>query len=221
MNFNPFQFCLLLVLLFFFSCKGQQAVSSKAINKTIWIADHYGCQQGYIQACLLIKTNENENWKDFNGTIDGFKYTAGNEYKLEVIESTPLNFTLIKILEVTPAKTKGIPLASQWVIVGFYDEQGSLQYDSLKTGNIIIAKDLKSFNGNAGCNTMRGALIVSDGNKVKLGPVENLRKKCSNIASENKMIEALESTTEYKIEGAVLILSKNKIPLVQFESYRN
>lgn len=228
-NFTPVKFVittsvrflLFFSFIIFFGCKGQQALNSKVITKTIWVADHYGCQQGYIQACLLVKTNEAENYKDFNGTIEGFKYAAGNTYKLQVSESDPFNYTLIKVLETIPTKTKGIPLASQWVIVGFYDEQGNLQYDSLKTGNIVIAPDLKSFTGNAGCNPMRGAATVADENKIKLGPVENLRKKCPNIESENKMIEALESATAYKIDGAVLILFKNKTPLAQFESYRN
>lgn len=218
---TPARFLLIFLFIIFFGCKSQQPLNSTIITKTIWVADHYGCQQGYFQACLLVKTDEAENWKDFNGTINGFKYAVGNTYKLQVSESDPLNYTLIKVLETKPSQTKGIPLASQWVIVGFYDEQGKVQYDSLKTGNIVIAQDLKSFTGNAGCNSMRGAITVADENKIKLGPVENLRKKCPNIASENKMIEALESATEYKIDGAVLTLFKFKTPLVQFESYRN
>ncbi len=208
--------------LLFVGCKGQQAASKiDSQTKTIWVADHYGCQQGYFKACLLVKTTEQDNFKDFNGTIEDFKYEVGNTYTLQVIETAPLTYKCLKVLEVIPTKSKGIRLASQWVLVGFYDEQSVLQYDSLKAGYITIAEDLKSFTGNTGCNAMRGAVAVADPNKIEIGPVENLRKKCPNSASENKLIEALEKTNTYKIDGGIIIFYNNQTPLIQLESYRN
>lgn len=221
MNSTSVRLFLFLAVLFL-SCKGQQTVNKSSPEiKTIWVADHYGCQQGYIKACLLVKTTEQENYKDFNGTIEDFKYEAGNAYTLQVIETAPLTYKCMKVVDVIPAKNKGVKLASQWVLVGFYDEQNVLQYDSLKVGNIIIAEDLKSFTGDGGCNAMRGAVAVTDPNKIKLGPIESLRKKCPNNASEKKLIEALENTNTYKIDGGSIIFYNNQMPLIQFESYRN
>ena len=57
--------------------------------------------------------------------------------------------------------------------------------------------------------------------KIKIGPVESMNKKCPNVATEKKLLEALQCVTSYKVEGALLKLYCEEKAVLQFESYRN
>lgn len=123
-------------------------------------------------------------------------------------------------LKTAASETKSVKLSNTWIIKAFIID-GILVYDSTKTALFTISSDEKYFTGNTGCNAMRGAVQVEPDGKIKMGPVESLRKRCVNAEAEKKFIEALECTTNYTIEGDILKLFCNDKPVALFEKTKD
>ncbi|WBL44602.1 META domain-containing protein [Algoriphagus halophytocola] len=90
----------------------------------------------------------------------------------------------------------------------------------LKVGNIENPKDYKSgealafefdasaktYFGNAGCNTIRGAIKENDGERLLLGPGMSTMMACPNMEAENEIKQALEAARSYQIQSNTLSL---------------
>jgi heat shock protein HslJ len=203
------------------------AVVAKNV-KTIWVADHQvDCQGVGPMKCFLIKYAEEEEWQNYYGTIDRFKFVEGFEYKIQVKETPIQNppadapdvkWTLARVLSKKEAEIPRLPLASQWILESYYDGNAWVSAGS-KSAYITIARDLKSFTGTGGCNRLRGNLDVN-ANNVKFGQIISTKMACDKLQAETKFINVLESATSFEIKGAELFLYKDGQPIVSLESYR-
>lgn len=121
----------------------------------------------------------------------------------------------------TSATTNKMKLSNEWVLTGFFDSNDLLISDSSKSAILAISTDENFFTGNTGCNAMRGGVIAETEGKIKIGPVESMRKRCPNAENEKKFLAALDCVTNYKIDGSILILYCNEKHVLQFECNKN
>lgn len=113
-------------------------------------------------------------------------------------------------------KANDIKLANAWALSGFYIS-GTIEYDTLTPARIIISNDEKHFTGSTGCNSMRGPIAKGENFEIKLGPVDNLSKRCAFEITENKFLDAIKCTDRYSIKGEYLTLYCAGKPVVQLK----
>ena len=65
-----------------------------------------------------------------------------------------------------------------------------------------------SFEGNSGCNTVRGR-IFSERSLIRFTDLMQSKRKCGNIAKEEEFTKALQFSTQYALENDKLILSNH------------
>lgn len=65
-----------------------------------------------------------------------------------------------------------------------------------------------SFEGNSGCNTIRGR-IFSERSLLRFTDLNLTKRKCANIAKEEEFTKALQFSTQYSLEDDKLILSNH------------
>lgn len=65
-----------------------------------------------------------------------------------------------------------------------------------------------SFEGNSGCNTIRGR-IFSERSLLRFTDLNLTKRKCANIAKEEEVVKALQFSTQYLLEDDKLILSNH------------
>ncbi|HSF88526.1 MAG TPA: META domain-containing protein [Saprospiraceae bacterium] len=65
-----------------------------------------------------------------------------------------------------------------------------------------------SFEGNSGCNTIRGR-IFSERSLLRFTDLILTKRKCANIAREEQFTQALQFSTQYLLEDEKLILSNH------------
>lgn len=65
-----------------------------------------------------------------------------------------------------------------------------------------------SFEGNSGCNTIRGR-IFSERSLLRFTDLNLTKRKCANIAKEEEFTKALQFSTQYTLEADKLILSNH------------
>lgn len=92
----------------------------------------------------------------------------------------------------------------------------SLPIPFLKKGFISINKKQNHFNGNGGCNTISGGLLVSEEN-IKFQQITSTRMGCLNLQQEHKFIKALKEITRFKIIGKELFLYKEDLKILVLE----
>lgn len=92
--------------------------SSKTITRYTIASETRDCVGVGPQKCLLVKKGNQSDWEFFYNDIEGFNYTEGNEYiidvKVEKKENTPadassLKFTLIKEISKTTKQSDNLP----------------------------------------------------------------------------------------------------------------
>lgn len=159
------------------------------------------------QKCLQIKEREADLWSNFYGTIEGFDFEEGYQYKLKVAVSKNGNppadaysqsYTLLKILE----KIK-MPLSiskGTWLVVKVKDIAAFSR-------NPVIEIDLSEgkIKGSTGCNRFSGNIVIK-GKEVKISNVATTKMMCKDIENETTFIKVLNQAALYKIEGDSLFL---------------
>jgi heat shock protein HslJ len=117
-------------------------------------------------------------------------------------------------------QSKGLPLASQWIIAAFY-EDGEAVYSESKSSYITIHSDLQTFDGNGACNRISGKMEAdTEKHSIRFFDIVSTKMACPHIAQETKFINMLHSATSYQIDGGEMTLYKGKQKLLQLESYR-
>lgn len=110
----------------------------------------------------------------------------------------------------------GLPLATQWILESF-NEKGFQK--NTKSSYININDDLKTYTGNAGCNTIRGEIIVKDDN-IKFDKGIMTEMACDNLKQEDLFVKNLNKASKYKIIGGELFLYEGDNLLMTLESFR-
>lgn len=195
----------ILTVVLFFSC-------SKDNEKILFVSDvKMDCTGVAPQKCLQIKEKESDNWTYFYNDIEGFDYEEGYTYKIKVevseVENAPadassLKYTLLEVIEKTKAPrslTKGSWMVTKVMKVDTFDRN---PFFSVTTSD-------NSIKGSTGCNRFFGA-IKTEGENIQITNVGATKMMCANMDAENAFMEAINLTTNYKIDNDVLkFLSAN------------
>lgn len=72
---------------------GAASVPSEApVVETLFVRDtRADCQAEGVQQCLQVRSSEQEDWRNFFGSIEGFQYEPQNAYELRVAVSPVAN----------------------------------------------------------------------------------------------------------------------------------
>lgn len=113
-------------------------------------------------------------------------------------------------------KQSGLSLASQWVLESFNNKNFII---STKSSYITINNDLKIYEGDGGCNSVSGEVVVKD-DTIKFGKATMTKMACDNLEQESLFIQSLNKATKYKIVGGELFLYEDDNLLMTLESFR-
>lgn len=118
----------------------------------------------------------------------------------------------------TPKGSNGLPLASQWILETIEHPDFKSKPIS-KTSFINISKEMSSFSGNGGCNSISGQLDV-DNNQIKFSNIIGTEMACDHLIQEQIFLQYLEKSNKYIIQGGQMTLYENNTKLMTLESYR-
>lgn len=205
--------------------------------------NHVDCQGVGPMKCMEVKFVYANPWQLFYNSIEGFNFEPGYRYKIKVLETkvanppadgSNLKYKLMKVYYKRknataspsqpanpPKPVQGnLPLASQWVLAYFVDEDGQKVYPPNKSSHLTIASSLKEVSGNSGCNTFGGPVSIT-GDKMAFGNLFMTKMFCVETAKqETRFMGVLSSTSTYSITGAELTLYQNGKPVAVLESHR-
>jgi heat shock protein HslJ/uncharacterized lipoprotein YbaY len=121
------------------------------------------------------------------------------------------------------AVTATVGLAGQaWKLVALGDQPVAAAPDGSPTG-ITFDFGARRISGSTGCNRFMGTYEPGEGRVVKLDPAGTTRMACPGPAmqQETAFLDALRSTTAYRIVGATLELLAGDRVVARFESGGN
>lgn len=203
-----------------FSCKNREKEVEENQNKTEtwWInSAKVDCTGVGPMSCFQIQKGEkidSEAWEMFYNEISGFNYEPGNIYQIKVeivqkndpipADASSIDYKLVEILskETDPS----LRLTNIWKVleVGEFTDP-----KSFKNGEALIFeinRTARTYFGNMGCNSVRGAIKEADGEKLVLGPGAATMMACPDMKVEQAIGKALIETRRYKIESNQLHL---------------
>lgn len=203
-------------------------VGLSSCSKIIYIAPQkVDCLGMADQKCFLIRNKPGENWIMNSGSINGFDYEEGFEYKVKVVKDKvpgPIqgvgatNYRVVKVLEKEQALESAVRLTSQdWKLVSIEDENGVEKPVDVKNIDLHFNTEENKVNGNAGCNRFFGSFEIKDDN-VRFLELGSTKMSCAN--PEVNRIEALylgtlEQIIRYQFVGKRLrLIGENDIALI-------
>ena len=190
---------LLVIILTLQSCKEE---------KTYYIADHYG-----KNGTLLYRTAPGEDWKVFDGKLEGFTYEEGYEYKVKVqIDKQGENLSY-KLLSVESKKQ-----------TDFLQRMAELRNNLNKVWQLTSLKGVpvpdnlpyfkiqgNEITGFSGCNKFFGKLTYDLQGHFEPREITGTKKACANVMEmEKAMYKALSSARFYSLDEGVLKVSDAK-----------
>lgn len=200
--------------------------------KVLYVANHkVDCGN---QKCLLTRDSPTDTFQIFDNKIEGFNYQEGFEYCLLIEVQTPgvsvpaipydssqIKYVLSEIKSKIKTDTSEtsikpaalIPDSSKWVLYKLKTKDGTktlsisksyLQFDT--KNNIVI--------GNTDCNDFTSSINI-DSNLV----FENIittKMNCKRTSNESAFLNALNSTTKFKVTSKLLYLYHDKKLVAMF-----
>jgi heat shock protein HslJ len=179
--------------------------------RTMYIAsEKQPCVGVGEQMCMLVRYEDEGEWKFFYNGIDGFVFVPGFEYELRVQEipvadppadGSSIAYQLVEMVGKVPAVTEQAELeGSDWVLRAFGEEH-IIYYAS----EITMRFEDGKVNGNAGCNNFFGSYEIEDGN-ISFGPLGMTMMACDEVVmvQETEFLRSLESVGQFEISGNML-----------------
>ncbi len=84
---------------------------------------------------------------------------------------------------------------------------------------IKLTKEGNRLEGFAGCNGFGGKFELQDSSRIAFSNIMGTMMACSDLETENKLLEVLRETDNYIHNGRRLMLNKgNKYPMARFEA---
>ncbi|MDR7129674.1 heat shock protein HslJ [Algoriphagus sp. 4150] len=191
---------------------------SDSKTETWWInSAKIDCVGVGPMSCLQIQRGSEidpEGWEFFYSDIQGFDYEPGNIYQIKLkitdkeapipADASSQNYELVEIL--SKEQDPALRLTNIWKVtkVGGLENPTGFKNKEALTFEFDASK--KTYVGNMGCNSIRGAIKENDGEKLVLGPGAATMMACPDMAPEQAISEALINTHGYKLENNQLYL---------------
>jgi heat shock protein HslJ len=212
----------ILLSFFILNCSSN---SSKEIKTIIVNSFKVPCTGVAPMSCYQIKNSEeDETWSNFYNNIEGFEYSPGFLYTLQVevetlaeseipADGSSLKYTLIQVLE----KTKDIRLSINdiWVLETINGDAVSKVFP--KTPYIEIQVSKAQCLGNDGCNNFTGRIEQLDDSMIEFGLFASTKMACPNDDLSFKFMENLDKTDNYIIGQGTLTFYQGQLELLTFK----
>ncbi len=203
-------------------------VGLSACSKTIYIAPQkVDCLGMADQKCFLIRYKPGDNWIMNSGSIAGFDYEEGFEYKVKVVrEKVPgpvqgvgaINYRVVKVLSKEQALESAVRLTSQnWRLTSIEDENGVEKPVNTRNINLHFDTEENKVNGNAGCNRFFGGFEIKDDN-IRFLEIGSTRMSCPDAAvnrTEAIYLGTLRQVIRYQfVDEKLRLIGENDIALI-------
>lgn len=208
------------------------SIASMAQPKTVYInsqtitCDYYGRKK----ECLQYKNNVADTaWKTYNSSIQGFTYNPGYFYTLQVqqLKSNMPQWKLVKVVSKTKSTTQQQPgdttankikppaaLVGQWYFTRLLNNAAEINFSAGKELLQFDANELK-ITGRASCNNFFSNYTVEGTHQIKFEAAGHTMMACEAMATETKMLKALELVDSYHATGNKLELKTNGKTLIE------
>lgn len=213
-----------LIILFSFVIMSCSSDNNKILKTFLVNSFKVPCEGVGPMSCYQIKESaEVGEWQFFYNSIEGFDYTPGFLYTIEVaVETLPenkvpadgssLKYTLVSVVE----KVKDIRMAVNdiWVLETM---NGKLVPDVFsKRPYIEIQVSRNECLGTDGCNNFISKLEQLDDNVIRFGPFAGTKMACLNDDFSFQFIENLGRINSYVVNQGMLNMYKDNQELLTF-----
>lgn len=210
-------------------CGFQACTSTKSIvskNSVFWVSGYKteassGAGKMDVLNIYRGKDLHNPQWENFYAQIEGFEFDEGYLQRIKVKEEkldksqipadgSSIKYTLVKVLD--KQKDLRTELQGTWTLARLNDRPLNKMV-TVPTMTLDIGK--RRIFGNTGCNDFTGSIEKLSESKIEFGPVGTTKKMCINKNVEAEYTTALNSITNYQVEGTYLTFydEKNRIVL--------
>lgn len=181
------------------------------MTETLEIASFKKTCEGVGQSqCLQVRKEGQLNWAYFYNTIEGFEYTSGYKYTIEVLKETvgakkipadasSFKYTLVK--QIRKQKESTIQLHDIWVVKTIHKKPISEAQITLE----IHLNDSKIL-GNDSCNNFFGAIEQVNDSNLQFGLLGRTKKLCPDMTTANLFYDIMQEVAGYRIEKLNLYL---------------
>jgi heat shock protein HslJ len=185
---------------------------------------------GKTQECLQYKLQQSDTaWQVYQGgSIRGFTYNPGYFYTLQVrqLQSNRQQWSLVKVVSKTKstiqqqtsdtiatAKPPAL-LIGQWNFTRLLDSTEEINMSAGKEMLQFDATQLR-ITGKASCNSFFGNYTVDSTNTIKFEAIGHTMMACEALATENRMLKAMEMVTSWSVTGNKLYLKAEGKTLIE------
>lgn len=207
---------------------------AKSSFKIIYIGSKkIDCKESPSGSCFQYTPNKKYPYRTLVTPSFQFDFKEGYEYKIQVrvLKSASEksqyqeDYQFVKILSKTKIISQNdkpdfqMSISNQWVLESFSKE---ITYNRPieKTSYFTILPNRKEVNGNTGCNSFGGQVIIK-GEKISFKDLFQTEKYCNESADqESTFMSLLLKVNRFQIVGAELNLFENNKLLMTMESYR-
>jgi heat shock protein HslJ len=222
---------LILALLSILGMSTSTETNGKLETETWWInSAKKECTGAGPMSCLQIQKGETidpDGWELFYSGIEGFEYEAGNIYQIEVIvtdraqpipaDASSKIYRLEKVI--SKEIDKSIRLTNIWVVKSVNDILDPKGFKNKEALTFEFDASAKTYFGNAGCNSIRGAIKENDSRNLLLGPGATTMMACPDMSIEQAISKALIDTRSYSIENNILtFINETGETLITFQA---
>jgi heat shock protein HslJ len=209
-----------------------QIVRAQSNDITLYVANHKGeiktVSMG-ITKCYLIKESASEEWKNFNGMIEDFKYKEGYDYELLVEKVQAINppgdlpsynYKLKSVVSKKPtmkisSHDKEVLNMSKFTLKKMRID-GDFQQVSNNKMVISFLLNNNSVSGNDGCNDFMGRIEMNK-NRISFLNLSGTKMFCADTNLDKIFNTLIYDVDKYKLNNKHLKLYKGKKLLFEYE----
>ena len=109
------------------------------------------------------------------------------------------------------SKDKNNITEKYWKLIELNGQKIAVSEKQRKEAHFILKEKDHIVVGNGGCNSFNGTYVLSEGSQIRFSKLASTRMACLDMATEQQMLNALESAENYFINSDTLLLHKAKM----------
>ncbi len=109
-------------------------------------------------------------------------------------------------------------IGKKWKLVELNGKKVENKSETGEEYFILLQQEENRISGYAGCNSLFGSYELKDGNRITFSKMGSTMMACPDMATEQELMEVLETVDNYTFSGNTLQLNKARMaPLAWFE----
>ncbi len=195
------------------------------IRKILYVAPRTELCDGDSRECLLVRESNADEWEPLSDTLNGFDYTAGYTYKIQVQASPDdvTNWTLVDVLSQEGSFEGAEENSAE-------SNQQTWHLDFLVTNSIALDIDItmqfgdRLIAGSGGCNQYTAGYSTEGSNLLSIDGIGATKELCSELIAqqERDYFDALSMVAEYEQADASTLIFRDAAgtPILTFVTSR-